>query len=139
MDWFARRCITRTPRLGPITWVWWNAQSIRSHFHVRPAQMIFDELIVLLPCHSLDDFPTNLKGEDAEGVLAGWSALWQPALLATVGKMPTWRAAEFSSDSLTGKLIVVPPVVEKTFAGDLETRAQNEGACLIRGLHRREE
>jgi alpha-mannosidase len=87
----------------------------------------------------LDDFPTNLKGEDAEGVLAGWSALWHPALLAAVGKMPTWRAAEFSSDSLTGKLIVVPPVVEKTFSGDLETRALNEGARIIRGLHRREE
>ena len=101
--------------------------------------MTFDELIVLLPCQSLDDFPTNLKGEDAEGVLAGWSALWHPALLAAVGKMPTWRAAEFSSDSLTGKLIVVPPVVEKTFAGDMETRAKNEGARLIHGLHRREE
>jgi alpha-mannosidase len=101
--------------------------------------MTFDELIVLLPCQSLDDFPTNLKGEDAEGLLAGWSALWHPALLTAVGKMPTWRTAEFGPESWTGKLIVLPPIVEKTFTGDLESRAANEGAHLVRGLHRRNE
>ncbi len=101
--------------------------------------MTFDELIVLLPCQSLDDFPTNLTGEDAEGLLAGWSALWHPALLAAVGKMPTWRTAEFGPESWTGKLIVLPPVVEKTFAGDLESRAANESAHLVRGMHRRED
>lgn len=101
--------------------------------------MTFDELIVLLPCQSLDDFPTNLTGEDAEGLLAGWSALWHPALLFAVGKMPTWRAAEFGPESWTGKLIVLPPVVEKTFAGDLESRAANERAHLVRELHQRDD
>src|SRR5262249_42364262 len=101
--------------------------------------MTFDELIVLLPCQSLDDFPTNLTGEDAEGLLAGWSALWHPALVAAVGKMPTWRAAEFGPESWTGKLIVLPPVVEKTFGGDLESRAATDGAHLVRGLHWRED
>ncbi len=99
--------------------------------------MKFDELSVLLPCHSLDDFPTQLQGDDAEGLLAGWSALWHPALLASVGKAPTWRRAEFPSESLAGKLIVVPPVVEKTFSGDLAAKAQNEGGLVIRGLTRR--
>lgn len=101
--------------------------------------MKFTELIVLLPCHGLDDFPTNLRDDDAEGLLAGWSALWHPVLLAAAGSMPTWRAAEFPSDSLTGKLIVVPPVVEKVFSGDLDSRAASDGGRIIHGLHRREE
>lgn len=100
---------------------------------------MFDELIVLLPCHSLDDFPTNLRGEEAEGVLAAWSALWHPALIAAVGKMPTWRPAEFSPDSLSGKLIVVPPAAEKKFPGDLDELAQRGGATVVSGLSKRDQ
>jgi alpha-mannosidase len=101
--------------------------------------MKFDELSVLIPCHNLDDFPTQLQGADAEGLLAAWSALWHPALIAAVGKAPGWRRAEFPSDSLFGKLLVVPPVVEKSFSGDLVAKAKNEGGLVIRGLTRRDE
>ena len=37
---------------------------------------IIQELIILLPCHSLEDFPLHHEGEDAEGLLASWTALW---------------------------------------------------------------
>ncbi|HEY2147615.1 MAG TPA: hypothetical protein VGH32_06740, partial [Pirellulales bacterium] len=100
---------------------------------------MFDELIVLLPCHSLDDFPSNLNGDEAEGVLAAWSALWHPALIAAVGKMPTWRAAEFSPESLSGKLIVVPPAAEKNFPGDLDELAARGGATVVSGLSKRDQ
>ncbi|MCA9156441.1 MAG: hypothetical protein KDA38_16730, partial [Planctomycetales bacterium] len=52
--------------------------------------MKYQELIILLPCHSLEDFPTHHSGEDAEGLLAAWTALWHPALIAAVESMPTW-------------------------------------------------
>ena len=44
--------------------------------------MKYQELIILLPCHSLEDFPTYHEGDDAHSLLASWSALWHPALLA---------------------------------------------------------
>jgi hypothetical protein len=50
--------------------------------------MKFSELILLLPCHSLEDFPVYQEGEQAEGLLAAWSALWHPALLASCGQLP---------------------------------------------------
>ncbi len=103
--------------------------------------MKFDELSVVIPCHGLDDFPTQLQGADAEGLLAGWSALWHPALIAAFGKT-AWRLAgarSFPSDSLFGKLLVMPPVVEKSFSGDLVAKAENEGGRVIRGLTDRDE
>lgn len=65
---------------------------------------------VLLPCHSLADFPTFLEGPDATSLLAGWTALWHPALLAAIGELPTWRRADDPppADSLNGELVVVP-------------------------------
>ncbi len=101
--------------------------------------MTFSELIVLLPCHSLEDFPTNLQGADAESVLAGWSALWHPRLLAAVGRLPDWRRAEPPADTLSGKLIVVPPAVDNAVPSDLPERAQREGGYVVRGLQHRAE
>ena len=53
--------------------------------------MKYEELIILLPCHSLEDFPLYHEGEEAQGLLANWVALWHPALVAAAGAM-TFRA-----------------------------------------------
>ena len=100
--------------------------------------MKFDEVIVLLPCQSLEEFPSHLQGADAEGLLAGWSAIWHPALLAATGRLPTWRKAE-AAETMAGKLIVVPAAAERVMAEGMVARAQAEGGHLIRGLHRRPE
>ena len=54
----------------------------------HPFAMKFEELIVLLPCHSLEDFPLYYEGHDADSLLAGWTSLWHPALLAAAGAIP---------------------------------------------------
>ena len=64
--------------------------------------MKFDEVIVLLPCQSLEEFPSHLQGADAEGLLAGWSAIWHPALLAATGRLPSWRKAE-AAETMAGE------------------------------------
>ena len=101
--------------------------------------MKFSELIVLLPCHSLEDFPTNLQGAEAESLLAGWSALWHPRLVAAVARVPDWRRAEPPAELLSGKLILVPPAVDNAVPSDLPERAEREGGCVVRGLHKRPE
>ncbi len=99
--------------------------------------MKFDEVIVLLPCQSLDEFPSHLQGTEAEGLLAAWSAIWHPALLAATGQLPVWRRADSVVD-VAGRLIVVPAVSEAVLAEETATRAQSSGR-LIRGLQRRPE
>ena len=56
--------------------------------------MKFNQLVVLLPCHSLEDFTLHRNAKDAEQLLASWSALWHPALLASAQSVPTWLPAE---------------------------------------------
>ena len=50
--------------------------------------MSYQQLIILLPCHSLEDFPVHHEGDDAAGLLAGWSALWHPQLIASAHTIP---------------------------------------------------
>ena len=48
----------------------------------------FRELVILLPCHSLEDFPVYSEGEEAEGLLAAWTALWHPGLINSAAPCP---------------------------------------------------
>ncbi len=101
--------------------------------------MKFEEAFVLLPCHSLEDFPTHYEGAAAEGLLACWSALWHPTLLAECGRLPTWYRADGPPDALAAKLIVVPQTSEPLLLAGWASRAAGEGAHVVRKLNRRGE
>ncbi len=95
--------------------------------------MNYQQLIVLLPCHSLEDFPTHHEGEDAAGLLAAWTALWHPALIAGTGKMPSWYRADSPPEDVTNKLIVVPGLSQSQLPTGFRQRAESEAACWISG------
>ena len=59
----------------------------------------FNHLISLLPCQTLEDFPTRCSRDNAQGLLAAWTALWHPALIAAAGKAPVWRPANNTASS----------------------------------------
>ena len=54
----------------------------------------YSKLLVVLPCHSLEDFPIHHRGEEAADLLANWTAIWHPALIASVGAKPDWHQAD---------------------------------------------
>lgn len=54
-------------------------------------------LIQLLPYSRLDDFPTHLQGELADGVLAHWTAAWHPLLISAAGSAPVIYGADQTS------------------------------------------
>lgn len=97
------------------------------------------ELIVLLPCHSLEDFPVHQQGAEADGLLAAWSALWHPALLASSQKLPLWYRADEPPDDLGARLIVIPPVAESLLLAGWTARAKSEGAVVVRKKTNRDE
>lgn len=101
--------------------------------------MRFEEIAILLPCHSLEDFPLYHEGEDAEGLLSAWSALWHPALLATTGAAPKWHRADHPPESLAGRLFVIPQISEAMVAAGWPARAETEGARVIRKRTYRQE
>ncbi len=97
------------------------------------------ELIVLLPCHSLEDFPTHHRGVAAEGLLAAWTALWHPAFIASAQKIPTWGRIDDPPAPSAGALIVVPTVAELDLSDDFKQRATEATALLISGVVSRDE
>lgn len=96
--------------------------------------MKFEELIVLLPCHSLEDFPVHSEGSEAAGLLSAWSALWHPALLAEAGRLPSWFRADGPPDTLAGRLIIVPGASESLLLAGWVSRARSEGAHVLRKI-----
>jgi alpha-mannosidase len=99
--------------------------------------MKYEELMILLPCHSLEDFPLYHEKDAAEGLLAAWSAMWHPALLTDCGKTPTWARADSPPEQLAGRLLIVPQVSESLLQAGWAARAQNEGGHVVRKVSRR--
>jgi alpha-mannosidase len=93
--------------------------------------MKFSELTVLLPCHSLEDFPVYHEGPQADELLAAWCVLWHPALVADAGAIPTWHRVDLPPEALSGRLIAVPPFCLDRLPAGFVARAQNEGATLV--------
>lgn len=94
--------------------------------------MTYQELIILLPCHSLEDFPTYHEGDDAQGLLAAWSAMWQPELLANSGQAPTWKRIEDVPAEVKDRLIVVPSMCASRLPTGFAQRVKEEGGCLVK-------
>jgi len=101
--------------------------------------MKLQEILVLLPCHTLEDFPLYHEGEEAESLLAAWTALWHPRLIASAEKAPTWARIDDPPEDFEGRLIVVPTVVRNELQAGWAERAESEGAVVVRGKTKRDE
>ena len=101
--------------------------------------MPYSELAILLPCHSLEDFPVYQEGPEAEGLLAAWSALWHPALLASAKRLPSWYRADSPPDEVADRLFVIPAPSEPLLVAGWVSRAQSERACVVRKTQARDE
>jgi len=94
--------------------------------------MSFQDLVILLPCHSLDDFPTYHEGEDADSLLASWSGLWHPCLIDGGGKLPTWSRVDTPPHEIASHLLVAPSVSISQLPTGFAQRVKEGGGLLIR-------
>ncbi|TWT76246.1 hypothetical protein CA13_67380 [Planctomycetes bacterium CA13] len=69
----------------------------------------YDECCVLLPCSTLEDFPSDASEEDARSLLAAWTVLWHPKLISENEQIPTWYRADGPPDTTTGNRVIVVP------------------------------
>jgi len=77
--------------------------------------MAYSKLIVVLPCHGLEDFPVHITGSKADSLLACWTALWHPSLIASAGKIPNWESIDFPTRNYEDALVLVPTVIGERF------------------------
>ena len=101
--------------------------------------MSYQELLILLPCHSLEDFPVHHEGDDAQGLLAGWSALWHPLLLAEAQSILRWHRMDDPPAELQDRLVVIPEVSYQELPTGFVDRARNAGARVVPRKRDREE
>lgn len=99
--------------------------------------MKFKELIVLLPCDSLETLSLRREQAEAEELLAGWSGLYHPDLLARAESTPKWMRAEAPPEDPAGSLIAIPRCAEPSLPPDWLAKAETSGARLLRDFHNR--
>jgi alpha-mannosidase len=101
--------------------------------------MPFRELTILLPCHSLDDFPLYHVGADAHGLLAAWSGLWHPFVLHTFNALPTWERVDDPPSQVDDKIFVLPTCTDCTISEEFRQDIHLSSGELVEDFSTREE
>ncbi len=97
------------------------------------------EVTILLPCHSIEDFPLYHTGEDAATLLAAWSAMWHPALLNRTQKVPGWARCDEPPEDFTQRLMILPTTHGCDLPSGYAVKVKQGGGVLLRKLKTREE
>jgi alpha-mannosidase len=93
--------------------------------------MNYQQLVIIVPCHSLEDFPVHHQGDDAAGLLAGWTALWHPRLIASAQSLLEWQRMDDPPEELEGRLLVIPSVSAQDLPTGFIDRARDSGATVV--------
>ncbi len=100
---------------------------------------MLNDVVILIPCHSLEDFPTDLGEKPAEGILNAFAVAWHPWVLAQTRSLPGWHRADSPPEPITGRLIIVPTACEDRLESDWIGRQRDAGSFVISGIHKRDE
>jgi alpha-mannosidase len=115
---------------------------VRLHSHSRPnrlALMTYEDLFVLIPSHSLEDFPVEIGDDEAEGLLNAFAVLWHPRLLAHVDALPSWHRSDEPPEALENRLVIIPENSKEWLPGGWAGHARLQGAVVLEGMKDRAE
>lgn len=93
--------------------------------------MNYDDVIILIPSHGLEDFPTELGEAEGGGLLNAFAVAWHPCLLAATGAIPTWHRADEPPEFTAGKLLFVPAAARDWLPHDWLEQARANGAHVV--------
>lgn len=100
---------------------------------------MLNDVVILIPCHSLEDFPTDLGEKPAEGILNAFAVAWHPWLLAQTRSLPGWHRADSPPEPTANRLILVPTACDDRLESDWIGRQRDAGSFVISGIHKRDE
>ena len=101
--------------------------------------MSLQEIVILIPSHSLEDFPTEQTDQPAASLLNSFAVAWHPALLAEAQTLPRWRRADEPTVVNSTQLIFVPTVCDDWLPHGWAEEARSAGATVLTGFHDRNE
>ncbi|NMC20013.1 MAG: hypothetical protein GYA33_06280 [Thermogutta sp.] len=96
--------------------------------------MTIQQLIVLLPCYSLEDLQLDRNDEDAEQLLSAWTTLYHPLLLHKVRFLPRWERAYDPPSDPENALIALPTVSETCLPASWMENLNPEKVILLRNF-----
>ena len=96
-------------------------------------------LQLLLSCHGWEDFPIHATGDDAENLMAGWTALWHPALISASQSVPQWQRVDSPPDDCADYLLIAPNLCRDQLPTGFQQRVKDQGGLLIEQGTRRSE
>jgi len=99
----------------------------------------FREIIILIPSHSLEDFPTELGDDQAASLLNAFAVAWHPHFMASAETVPTWHRADDPPETFEDRLIFIPTACEDWIPSGWPERPASEGATVVSGVIEREE
>lgn len=100
--------------------------------------MFAPDIQILIPCHSLEDFPTEQTDEPAASLLNAFAIAFHPALLAWSGEMPRWRRADDPPLPRRGQLVIIPMVCDGWLPHGWADDARQAGSIVVSGLFDRQ-
>ncbi len=97
------------------------------------------DVLVLIPCHSLEDFPTEQSETPAAGLLNAMAVAWHPQLIVQTGQMPRWHRADDPPAPEAGMVVFIPEAANGWLPHDWPQQARDAGAVVIEGGTTRDE
>ncbi len=101
--------------------------------------MALEDLIILIPSHSLEDFPTDLPEESAAGLLNAFCITWHPKLLAAAEVIPRWHRADDPPQLVENRLVVIPKCSHDWLPHGWAEQARSGGCVVLENLYDRQE
>ncbi|WP_298859442.1 hypothetical protein, partial [uncultured Gimesia sp.] len=101
--------------------------------------MTYNDIVILIPCHSLEDFPTELEEKDAESLLNAFAVAWHPELLASSRVIPSWHRSDEPPQFLADRLLLIPKTSEDWLPYGWIEEAESNGATVVSGKIKRDE
>ncbi len=101
--------------------------------------MTYSEVVILIPSHSLEDFPTELGDTPAAGLLNCFACSCHPSLLAETGNFPGWHRADEPPEQFEGRLYFVAETSDSQLPHGWKQRARDAGAVVVDGSDDRQQ
>ena len=98
-----------------------------------------DDVIVLIPSHSLEDFPTDIGEKDAASLLNAFAVAWHPRLLVASGVIPSWHRSDEPPDECHNRVFLIPTASDEGLPHNWLGQAREQGAVVVSGISDRGE
>jgi alpha-mannosidase len=96
--------------------------------------MNYNDVVILLPGHGLDDLPVDLPDEKAAGLLNAFAVAWHPLILSLSKSLARDHRADDPPAPLGDSLIIIPTASEELVPVGWIEQARSAGATVVVGL-----